>query len=181
MGVSQATYEQVALEDGDATWEYVCGQLREKPSMTQEHNETAVNLGLALAAQLDRVEYRIRINSGRLRTEAGNSYVPDVAVIPAGMVATQHGTERLETYARAVPFVAEVWSRSTGNYDVDTKIPDYRERGDEEIWRVQPYEKVVAAWRRQSDGSYVETVHRDGRVRVESLPGVEIDLDKLFS
>jgi hypothetical protein len=77
--------------------------------------------------------------------------------------------------------VAETWSRSTGAYDADTKIPDYRERGDEEIWRVQPYEKVVTAWRRQANGSYVETLHRHGRVLVASLPGVEVDLDTLFS
>ena len=107
MGVSPATYEQVALEDSDTTWEYVCGQLREKPSMTQEHNDVAFQLAFLIASQLDRSRFQVRSNAGRLKTAAGNAFVPDVLVLPIGMTATQHGTRELETYDQPVPFVAE--------------------------------------------------------------------------
>src|SRR5215208_5870380 len=98
MGVSPATYEQVALEDGDTTWEYVCGQLREKPGMTQEHNNAAFMLAHLIAGQIPLSRFEVRNNSGRLRTSAGNAFVPDVIVLPKGSTITQHGTERLETY-----------------------------------------------------------------------------------
>lgn len=181
MGISAATYEQVALEDSDTVWEYVCGQLREKPGMTQEHNDAAFYLAHQLASQLSPGQYRVRNNSGRLRTGAGNSFVPDVTVLPVGMTATQHGTGRLETYDQPVPFVAETWSKSTGDYDSNTKIPEYKSRGDLEIWRVHPYEKLVTAWRRQPDGSYSESIHREGAVPIASLPGVSVDLKTLFA
>ena len=82
--------------------------------------------------------------------------------------------------------MVEVWSRSTGAYDVETKLQGYRERGDAEIWLIQPYERTLTAWRRQPDGSYAEETYRDGRGGrfVPSpgvpFPGVVIDLDALL-
>lgn len=181
MGVSLATYEQVALEDGDTTWEYVCGQLREKPGMTQEHHQASFLLAHYIANQVSLHDFEIRSNAGRLKTGAGNAFVPDVIVLPIGMTSMQHGTGKLEVYDQPVPFVAETWSKSTGDYDSNTKIPEYRSRGDLEIWRVHPYERLVTAWRRQPDGSYDESVHADGLVAINSLPGVVIDLGELFS
>lgn len=181
MAVSPATYEQVALEDGDVTWEYVCGRLREKPGMTQEHNAVGFYLAHQLASQLDRSEFTVRSNAGRLETPAGNAYVPDVLVIPTDQSRAQSGSTRLENYVEPVPFVAEVWSPSTGAYDIDTKLPDYLARGDEVVWRVHPYEKSVRAWTRQADGHYEVADHAAGSVGVASLPGVRIDLDLLFS
>ena len=66
------------------------------------------------------------------------------------------------------------------DYDVERKLPEYRARGDLEIWRIHPYDRTLTAWRRQPDGSYVESVYRDGVVRPEWLPNVTIDLDALF-
>ncbi len=86
----------------------------------------------------------------------------------------------LDAYPDALPLVAEIGSPSTGGYDVSEKLRDYQSRGDLEIWRVHPYERTVTAWRRQSDGTYVETTYRDGVVRPTSLPGVVIALEALF-
>lgn len=74
----------------------------------------------------------------------------------------------------------EIWSPSTGRYDIIEKLRDYQARGDLEIWRVHPYERTITAWRRSPDGSYTESIYRGGTVRLESLPGVAIDLDTLF-
>jgi Uma2 family endonuclease len=76
--------------------------------------------------------------------------------------------------------VVEVWSPSTGDYDVDAKLPVYQQRGDLEIWRIHPYERTLTAWRRQPNGSYQETIHREGVVKPAALPGVAIDLGPLF-
>ncbi len=83
-------------------------------------------------------------------------------------------------FAEPLPLVVEVWSPSTGAYDFEAKRQGYRERGDPEIWFIQPYERTLTAWRRQPDGSYTEETHRGGPVPVASLPGVVIDLDALL-
>ena len=70
MGVSMATYEQVALEDGDTVWEYVCGRLREKPGMTQEHNDAAGVLTFLIQSQLDLSAFRVRGVTTVARTAA---------------------------------------------------------------------------------------------------------------
>lgn len=180
MPVSERTFEQLALEDDETKWELLCGKLREKPGMTMEHNDVASELGSQLHSQLTRSEFRVRVNAGYVRRTEASYLGPDVMVVPAAYRAELRGTMRLEVYAEPLPFVAEVWSPSTGTYDVDTKFAVYKARGDLEIWRLHPYEKTLIAWRRQDDGSYSETRYDGGAVPVESLPGVTIELDSLF-
>ncbi|MHB8576224.1 MAG: Uma2 family endonuclease, partial [Dehalococcoidia bacterium] len=154
MSVSIQTYEQVALEDGDAQWELVCGRLRKKPGMTTEHGYTEANLLLALVTQLDRRVYQVRENGTRLRVSTGSFYVPDLCVVPLDLIrrGALARPRRLEVYDEPMPLVVEVWSPSTGGYDVDVKLKEYQLRGDAEIWRIHPYERTLIAWRRQPDG-----------------------------
>src|SRR5579883_207534 len=81
MTVSSETYARVALEDGDAQWELVCGRLRQKPAMTTEHSDAITNLADLLRGQLDRERFRVRVNLSRLRTSTGASFVPDLIVL----------------------------------------------------------------------------------------------------
>jgi Uma2 family endonuclease len=179
MAVSYATYERVALED-DAVWELVCGRLREKPLMTQEHNTVGTLLMTQLVRQLDEGRFQVRVNAPSLKISSGTYFVPDVAVVPVDVLATIAPAPGLETYEAPLPFVAEVWSPSTGEYDVETKFAEYRLRKDREIWRIHPRERTVTAWRLQHEGSYSEAVYQAGMVAIESLPGVSIDLARLF-
>lgn len=87
---------------------------------------------------------------------------------------------RLESYAKPLPFVAEVWSEPTEAFEREVKFPEYMARGDLEIWRIHPYEKSLIGWRRQVDGSYMESHYAGGAVPVESLPGVLIEPERLF-
>ena len=80
-----------------------------------------------------------------------------------------------------LPLVVEVWSPSTGDHDVDTKIPEYQRRGDQEIWRLHPFERTLTMWRRQPDGAYVETTVYGGTVSPTAFPWVTIDLDAVFA
>lgn len=182
MPISEETYERVALED-DEQWELVCGRLRKKPGMTTEHNEDALNLIDALRDQLDRRRYRVREGTAKLRISTGTFYVPDVCVIP--VEATQRllreRPHRLEVYEEPLPLVVEVWSPSTGEYDVDTKLPEYKLRGDLEIWRLHPIERTLIAWRRRPDGSYEELrIAGDAIVEPVTLPGVRVDLSTIW-
>jgi Uma2 family endonuclease len=76
--------------------------------------------------------------------------------------------------------VVEVWSPSTGDYDVEEKLHEYQRRGDLEIWRIHPYERILTAWRRQPEGTYEELVQHDGSVEPVALPSVKIELQRLF-
>jgi Uma2 family endonuclease len=181
MVISAKTFEQVALDDGDARWELDRGVLRRKPDMSMEHNRASMELGFQIRAQITRSEYGVRVNAGHLAHARDSYYIPDVCVIPAALEARLKGSGGLlKSYAEPLPFVAEVWSPSTGAYDVDTKVALYRERGDTEIWLLHPYDRTVRAWLRGSDGAYAERRYAGGRVRLSAIPGVPIDLDAVF-
>ncbi|MBI2760875.1 MAG: Uma2 family endonuclease [Chloroflexi bacterium] len=182
MPVSEQTYLRVALEDPEGQWELHCGRLVEKPGMTFEHNHLMNELAFMLRGQLDSSRYYVHVNSSRARRSSERYYIPDIVVIPVELTLPLRGRkDRVELYRDPLPLVVEVWSPSTGEYDVDEKLPEYRKRGDAEIWRIHPYELTLTAWRRQPDGSYVETLHTTGTVSLVALPGIVIDLDTLFA
>ena len=180
MSVTERTYEEIALEDPKRKWELYRGQLREKPPMSWEHGGEVVELGYHLRRQLNPREFQVRIE-GRVRRETETYFMPDVLVVPNAYGDEFRGRlGTLAIFARELPLVVEVWSASTGGFDLETKLPEYQRRGDKEIWYLHPYERSLTAWRRQLDGSYTETVFRGGRVQPVALPNVTIDLDELF-
>ena len=181
MPVSEQTYERVALEDPDGQWELVCGRLRSKPLMTTEHYDIMRTLIRLLILQLDEREYTVDKDGPRLRISTGTYYLPDVCVIPRALV--RHSLEtpgRFEVYAEPMPLVVEVWSPSTGDYDIEEKLREYQWRRDWEIWRIHPVEKTLIRWQLQPDGSYTESLERGGTVQPATLPNVVIDLHSLF-
>lgn len=183
MAVSEQTYERLALEEPDRKWERWCDGLREKPGMTMEHGRVARRLGWRLRQQLDEDAYEVDPGHARLRVPDGPSYLPDVCVIPRALVE-RHGVERprrLEVYDDPLPLVVEVWSPTTGDYDIAVKLHDYQRRGDAEVWRLHPYDKTLTAWLKQPDGRYAEATYRAGAMRPIALPGVVIDVAELFA
>ncbi|GMV86803.1 MAG: hypothetical protein AMXMBFR80_26580 [Dehalococcoidia bacterium] len=180
MAVTTRTYEQLALEEPATGWELFAGELRRKPPMTMEHYDLAFELAYAIRSQVSHAEYHVRCDQSRLKT--GSSYlIPGVFVVPAPLVGQFRGrSDVLEAYADPLPFVAEVWSPSTGEYDVTAKLAAYQARGDAEVWLLNPYERTLATWVRQPDGSYAPSAHAGGRVALSAIPGVVIDLDRLF-
>ncbi|MDP9366619.1 MAG: Uma2 family endonuclease [Chloroflexota bacterium] len=182
MPITAETYERIALEDPEGRWELHRGRLRGKPGMSFAHNQTIDRLSGQFYRQLDISLYAIRINHGHVNRTDETYYIPDLFVVPLGL-DNQDWTLRnvLETYGQPLPLVVEVWSPSTGGYDVDAKFPEYQRRGDIEIWRIHPFDRVLTAWRRQPSGEYAVLEYRDGTVEPVALPGVKIDLDALFA
>jgi Uma2 family endonuclease len=181
MPVSEQTFKQLAWEDPEGHWELDCGRPRQKPAMTAAHNRTATYLGAMLIAQLDPAEFEVRVNSGHVRRSETRYYIPDVLVLPRELVRPfDTRVDLLETYADPLPLVVEVWSPSTGGYDVDDKLPEYQRRGDREIWRIHPFERTLIVWRREADGAYSETLLTAGSVQPVALPGVSIELARIF-
>jgi Uma2 family endonuclease len=158
------------------------GQLREKPSMSESHNIVIWRLVDQLVPQLDRDRYQLRFNLGRVRRAEETYYIPDLYVIPViGLDSIRDRPYRLEVFDQPLPLIVEAWSRSTGDYDVDEKLPEYMTRGDREIWRPHPFEFTLTTWRRQPNGKYIDTVYRTGTIEPIALPGVVIDIDALFA
>lgn len=179
--VSEEMYRRLALGDPQGLLELYHGRLRERPGMSVSHGRVLDFLLAQLYLQVDRTQFRLRAQHARLRISSNTYYVPDLAVIPTAieeaLFANPHS---LDAYTDPLPLVVEIWSPSTGNYDVNEKLADYQRRGDREIWRIHHYERTVTAWRRQPDGTYVEIVFRDGSVQPPSQPGITIDLAALF-
>jgi Uma2 family endonuclease len=179
--ISGETYERLALAEPDRKWELRDGHLREKPGMTSSHNWLEAKLGHMLMSQLDWSIFQVRVDAGLVRRPEATYFIPDVFVVPTAYAIPLLGQQDiLEVFDQPLPLVVEIWSRSTGDYDVAEKIAVYQQRGDLEIWRLHPYERTLTTWRRQPDSSYEETVYREGTISPTAPPGVEIDLAALF-
>jgi Uma2 family endonuclease len=179
--ISEEAYERLALAEPDRKWELRDGSLREKPGTTYAHNWLAMKLGYMLMSQLDWSMFQVRVDAGRVRRSGSTYFIPDVFVLPTAYKAPLRDRQDvLEVYSQPLPLVVEVWSRSTGDYDVNEKLAVYKQRGDLEIWLIHPYERTLTSWRRNPDGAYDETIHREGSISPAALPGVTIDLATLL-
>jgi Uma2 family endonuclease len=180
--MSEQDYREFVLGDGSGRWELVDGLLREKPGMSVMHGDVMEMLAFSLREQLDRDAYRVRLQHARTRVSADTYYVPDIAVVPTSLVrALRENPNSLDAYPDPLPLVVEIWSPSTGDYDISAKLPGYQRRGDLEIWYIHPLQRTLTVWRKRPDGSYVTATHQGGTVHPESLPGVAIELVALFA
>lgn len=180
--VTEAEYRTISLGDDEDRWELHEGRLREKPGISVEHGGLMFELGHQLRLQLDPAHFRVRTGHARLRRSSRHYYIPDLAVIPAAAErALRQEPGALDAYTDPIPLVVEIWSPSTGEYDLQEKVLQYQARGDAEIWRLHPYDRTLKIWRRRADGGYDETRHQAGLVRPASLPGVTVDLHPLFA
>ena len=173
-------YERFVMTGVEGAWELHDGVLVEKPGVSWNHGRIIHRLARQLLPQLDE-EHEVRFNEGRALKPDDTIYIPDLLVVPVAYGRDFAGRPVLAIFSGPLPLVVEVWSPSTGTYDVNTKIPIYQQRGDREIWRLHSFEKTLRNWVRQPNGSYHESLHRDGIVVLSALPGVEIDLDRLFA
>src|SRR5437899_113709 len=91
MPISAKLYEQVALADPEGLWELHDGCLVSKPTMTTEHNRTQYFVVGELIRQLDPSVYEVRFNSARTRRRTRSYFIPDVLVVPVGLVVPKLG------------------------------------------------------------------------------------------
>ena len=180
--IDEQAYLEMAADDDDRFLELWDGVPTAKPGMSWEHNDLSFELGHDLRLQLDPSVYRVRVNSARVRKPTASYFIPDVAVVPIALGRHLQGMPGvLEVYEAPLPLVVEIWSKSTGEYDITTKLAAYRARDDAEIWRLHPYRRTLTRWVRQAGGGYVEEEIRGGLVALAALPDVVVDLDALFA
>ena len=177
--ISEQDYQAFVLSGAEGAWELHDGRLVEKPGMSWKHGGIVMLLGHLLMTQLDRAEYHV-FTELRVRRPAATVFLPDLMVVPTAYGEDLRDLPVLAIFSEPLPLVVEIWSPSTGDYDVDAKLPVYQQRGDLEIWRIHPYELTLTSWRRQPDGSYRESLHHDGTIAPVALPGVTSDLNTLW-
>ncbi len=114
----------------------------------------------------------MRIGDAQVRGGPDTILIPDVLVVPAAPGPRDVGG--LLVYEEPLPLVIEVWTPARDGYDVDAKIPVYRERDDLEIWLLHPRERSLTTWVRQVAGSYVETIYQVGGEMPAALRGVQL-------
>jgi Uma2 family endonuclease len=179
--MTEEEFRAFSLGDKAGQWELHRGELVEKSGMSVAHGGVMMRMTELLLPQLDRRAFRLRVHHARARRSSDTYYIPDIAIVRTETVLAlmEHPLD-LDAYPDPLPLVIEIWSPSTGKYDLMAKLPDYQARGDLEIWYVHPYEHTLTAWRRRPDGTYSESVYHSGVVRQESAPEVVIDLEELF-
>ena len=137
MAVVQRTteqdYERFVMAGVEGAWELHDGVLVEKPAVSWDHGRIITRLARQLLPQLDEAEHDVRFNEGRVRKPNETIYIPDLFVVPVAYGRDFAGRPVLAIFADPLPLVVEVWSPTTGAYDVDTKIPVYQQRGNQEI------------------------------------------------
>src|SRR5215211_3264367 len=127
MAQTALNYEQIALAEPERRWELHRGQLREKPAMSFGHNVVVDELTFMLRLQTDPADYFVRTDLGRVRRSEDSYYVPDIMVIPSSLTAEYRlEPRRLEVYSAPLALIVEVWTPSTGDYDIDDKLPEYQ-------------------------------------------------------
>ena len=178
--MTEQEYASFVQSHPDGLWELHDGVLVEKPGMSWKHLNIVTRLVRHLGNQLDEADYRV-FAEARARVPGATIFLPDVMVVPTAYGEAIAELPNLAIFSRPLPLVVEVWSPSTGDYDVETKISVYQQRGDLDIWRLHPYEPTLNRWVRQPDGSYVKSTQHGGVVELAALPGVTIDLDRLFA
>jgi len=181
MPLTAETFAALVIEDSQGRWEIDRQKVREKPPMSFGHNQTARNLARQLILQLSPDLFDVLQNSGHALLPNGDSYIPDIVVVPNALTSPfQMNPKLFEAYEHPLPFVAEIWSPSTENEDIDATIPGYRLRGDLEIWRFYPFDRTASIWRRKVGGEYQESEVRTGSIELFAIPGITIDVGQLF-
>ena len=122
--MSEKAYQEFVLSGVEGAWELHDGRLVEKPGVTWGHTAIASLLGVFLQNQLDLDEYRVFFE-GRVRRPADTIFLPDVFVVPTAFGEPFRNVQTLAIFSDPLPLIVEVWSASTGDYDVETRLPVY--------------------------------------------------------
>lgn len=106
--IDEQAYQQCVLTGRDAAWELHDGLLVEKPGTSWDHGPIVPLLSFLLQLALDRDEYQVRINEGRLRNPKATMLVPYVAVVPTSYGDEYRGRPGFSIFSCSIPLVVEV-------------------------------------------------------------------------
>lgn len=167
--VTEEEFYREAGEDSD--WEYLDGRLVMHSPASRQHEEIFSFLLTLLRAYLDVRRTGIVLGSRYpMRLDARWSSEPDLLV----RQDKRHllGRNRLEG---AADLVIEIASDSDPGLDAREKLPRYRDAGIEEIWLLNPFDRVVLVETKGPAG-YTSRALESGRLESVVLPGFWVDV-----
>jgi len=184
------TYADYCRWGDDERWELIDGEaycLAPAPSAT--HQRIVVELITQLREMVRDGECEAFVAPFDVRLpdeEAASRGAPDDAIdsVVQPDVLVVCDPEKIEERGclGAPDFVVEVLSPHTGSKDLIRKTDLYERRGVREYWIVQPAERVIIVRVLGENGKWSPPrfVEGKGKLPVAVLPGVAIDLDRLF-
>jgi Uma2 family endonuclease len=121
--------------------------------------------------------FDIRLPEGEEADDAVMTVVqPDISVICAPAKLDRHG-------CRGAPdLIIEILSPATASKDQIQKVALYEKHGVKEYWLVHPGDRLITVRLLDTAGRYgIPQIHEaKGLLAVNTLPGLEIDLDLVF-
>ncbi len=121
-------------------------------------------------------DVRLPVNGEKDDNKIYNVVQPDICVICDLSKLDEKGC------LGAPDLIVEVQSPSTMKYDWNDKFNLYETAGVKEYWLVSPKSREVTVFLLQPDGKYNQgaVYESQGKVPVQTLKGLEIDLNELF-
>ena len=173
-GISEDEFYRLAGEDSD--WEYLDGRVFMHSPATDRHEDIFCFLLTLLRAFLgEQGGAIVRGSRYPMRLDANWSPEPDLLVVRDGRRCLM--TPRfLEGPA---DMVIEIASESDPLLDYREKLPRYRQAAIEEIWLVNPFEKIVMAETKTTSG-YSTMRMPSERLGSQVVPGFWIEVSWLW-
>jgi Uma2 family endonuclease len=97
-----------------------------------------------------------------VRASGTTILIPDLLVARAASGSSDAGRSTPITYAQPLPLIVEVQAPPRDGYDVAARVRIYQQRGDREIWRIDPTDRTLTTWVQQPYGAYTETIYQFG-------------------
>lgn len=171
------TYDDLeAYDDPLLRYEIINGELVVSPSAAPSHAEIVMRLTLAFGVVNEAKQLgHVWGSPVDVELSAHNVIIPDLLFI-------SHESLRIaKNHVVAAPDLAiEVVSPSSRRRDYIAKRVLYENAGVKEYWIVDPVKKVVEVLA-LVDGRYVQTTNEDGSAQSAVVPGVKIDIARLFA
>ena len=161
--------------DGSPAWEFICGEVSQKPMPGGKHSRLQSRLGGVINSADNGYEALPELRC----TFGGKSMVPDLVVLgTAEIPVDEHGDISSTGIEFAPPWMIEILSPEQNQMKVTRKILHSLRHGGQMGWLIDPYERVVLVF-------YPDSLPDEltGEATLPCLEGVSLALtvDQLFS
>ena len=172
---TEADYQ--LLEEG-APYQLINGDLVMSPSPTSYHQLLSIRLSSMIQVYLDKIESNgICLYAPiDVRFDEENIFQPDLIYISA-----ERKDELFHNQIMGAPdLVVEILSPSTAYYDLRQKKDFYEQYGVKEYLIIDPIKKDAEVYLLINE-AFVLKQKQTGFIQLNTLPGLEINLQKLFA
>lgn len=181
------TYADYKTWPDNERWELIDGVAFDmSPAPKRDHQKVSIALSTQIFISLEGKSFEVYsapmdVKLSAVSAEDANDI--DIVVQPDILVVCDSDKLDDDGCNGAPDWVIEILSPSTSYKDENEKLLLYEKYGVKEYWIVQPGAKMVFIYILDKDGNYKkpEVSKKDEVISSYAVPGVEIDLNKVFS